>query len=78
MNAHIIDIFDKIDFTLFKPRHLLPDAMLQSATEAETALKAALASYAVIEGPERTKNSFYLSRLANLAGRKQRFAEAEL
>ena len=46
-------------------------------TEAETALEAALASYAVIEGPERTKNSFYLSRLANLAGRQQRFAEAE-
>jgi tetratricopeptide (TPR) repeat protein len=46
-------------------------------TEAETALKAALASYAVIEGAERTENSFYLSRLANLAGRQQRFAEAE-
>jgi tetratricopeptide (TPR) repeat protein len=45
--------------------------------EAETALKAALASYAVIEGPERTKNSFYLTRLAILAGRQQKFAEAE-
>lgn len=45
--------------------------------EAETALKAALAIYAVVEGPERTSNSFYLSRLASLAGRQQRFAEAE-
>lgn len=45
--------------------------------EAETALKGALATYAVIEGPERTTNSFYLSKLANLAGRQRRFAEAE-
>lgn len=45
--------------------------------EAETALKAALAIYAIAEGPERTTNVFYVSRLASLAGRQQRFAEAE-
>jgi hypothetical protein len=45
--------------------------------EADTALKAALAAYAVIEGPARTTNSFYMGRLATLAGRQQRFAEAE-
>lgn len=45
--------------------------------EAEMALKAALATYVVIEGPERTTNSSYLSRLASLAGRQQKFAEAE-
>jgi len=45
--------------------------------DAETALKAALTIYAIVEGPERTTNLFYMSRLANLAGRQQRFAEAE-
>lgn len=45
--------------------------------EAETALKAALAIYAIAEGPDRTTNVFYVSRLARLAGRQQRFAEAE-
>jgi tetratricopeptide (TPR) repeat protein len=45
--------------------------------DAETALKAALAIYAIVEGPERTTNVFYVSRLASLAGRQQRFAEAE-
>lgn len=45
--------------------------------EAEAALKAALAIYAIVEGPERATNVFYMSRLASLAGRQQRFAEAE-
>jgi tetratricopeptide (TPR) repeat protein len=45
--------------------------------EAEAALKASLAAYAVIEGPERATNSFYLGRMASLAGLQQKFAEAE-
>lgn len=45
--------------------------------EAESALKTALAIYAIVEGPERSTNLFYLNRLANLASRQQRFAEAE-
>jgi tetratricopeptide (TPR) repeat protein len=45
--------------------------------EAERALKVALAAYAVIEGPERSTNPFYLGRLASLATRQQRFQEAE-
>jgi tetratricopeptide (TPR) repeat protein len=57
----------------------LSDVLSQEGkyAEAETALKAALAAYAVIEGPERTTNPFYMNRLASLAGRQQRFAEAE-
>jgi tetratricopeptide (TPR) repeat protein len=57
----------------------LSDVLSESRkyAEAETTLTNALATYAVIEGPERTTNSFYMSRLANLAGRQGRFAEAE-
>jgi tetratricopeptide (TPR) repeat protein len=57
----------------------LSDVLSEDAkyAEAETALKAALAIYATVEGPERTTNVFYVSRLASLVGRQQRFAEAE-